>query len=72
MFFFTSSIKNACNYDVIGKNVPKKKVSLIWTPAVLLLGDSDDMVDREDFLKMFMLWNGDLKKFRIMQETDHS
>lgn len=39
LYFFESSIKSACSYDVIGNNVPLKKVSLIQTPVVFLLGD---------------------------------
>lgn len=39
LYFFTSSIKKACNYDVVGNNKPLIKVILITTPVVMLLGD---------------------------------
>lgn len=53
LFFFRRSIKSSCKFDVIGDNKPCKKVSMIETPAIFMIGDKDELIDKEGFYEMF-------------------
>lgn len=72
LFMFKQSIKGATGYDVIGNNNPMDKSEIISTPVILMLGDKDEMISQEKIMKMFIDWNGDSKKYRVLENTDHS
>ena len=72
LFMFRRSIKSSTQYDVIGSNKPIKKVDLISIPALFMIGDKDDLIEKESFYFMFRNWESEFKKLRILEETDHS
>lgn len=37
-----------------------------------MLGDKDDLIQKDNFYLMFKNWESEYKKLRIMEETDHS
>lgn len=45
LYFFRSSIRSSCNYDVLGANKPLLKTQMIKTPTIFLIGEDDDLIN---------------------------
>ena len=71
LLFVKSTIKSNVKYDVLGKNKPIKKVKRLKIPCLFLIGEKDEMIDLDEFKKMFDLCESDTKGLRYMQEVGH-
>lgn len=72
LLYLKFSIKQHIGEDIIAENRPKDLVSEIKVPAVFFLGEKDELITQKTFRKMFERYGSDLKKFRLLVETDHS
>lgn len=70
-YFLKKTIYKNTKFDVLGKNEPLEKVSLLTHPCCLLIGDKDTLVNQEEFKEMFQLLGSERKTLRYMVETDH-
>ena len=62
LFPVRRSIRNSTGYDVLGLNKPEKKVELLKFPGIFLIGELDDLIDKNEFKKMFDNYKGFLKR----------